>query len=139
MGAVEPDVRLCPLPQIFGIRAVVDDAEVIVRSAGVAHGPSDDGQIVVSQLQRWSLNDLDLRGFFQRRNQLSAGRRGKQQAAYYRRYRESEEHSVRQRLCALSSHYVLTGTGCAGTRMQTRPARPHNISVDDDGLDRRPI
>ena len=52
MGAVEPDVRLCPLRQIFRILAVVDDTEVIVRSPGVADRPSDDGQIVVSQFQR---------------------------------------------------------------------------------------
>src|ERR1700719_2327242 len=62
MGPVEPDVRFRRLAQVTGIRAVMRNCEMFIVPARVGSGPPDDRQVVVGQLERWPLDDLNARG-----------------------------------------------------------------------------
>src|SRR4051812_30136089 len=73
MAPIEPDVRLCHLAQLRGIRAVVHDGEMNVHPPRVVGGAPDNRQIVASHFERWPLGDLDMRGFRRRRKYLSDG------------------------------------------------------------------
>jgi hypothetical protein len=54
---------------------------MIVIPARVVRGPSDDGEVVVGNFERWPLGDLDVLGFLRRRRILSADWAGAEQAA----------------------------------------------------------
>src|ERR1700720_3705037 len=81
MGLVEPDVIFRRLAQIRGIRTIVCDRVVIVVPARVGGGPSDDGEVVVGNFERWRLGDLYVRDFRRWRRILSADWTGAEQAA----------------------------------------------------------
>src|SRR5712671_663733 len=81
MGSVEPDGRFRRLAQILGIRTVVDDRKMLVISARVGAGPSDDGEVVVGNFELRRFGDLDVLGPLLRRRDLSADWAGVEQAA----------------------------------------------------------
>src|SRR6516164_7163664 len=80
MGPVEPDGRFRRLAQILGIGTVVDDSKMLVISARVGAGPSDDGEVVVGNFELWRFGDLDVLCPLLRRRDLSADRARVEQA-----------------------------------------------------------
>jgi hypothetical protein len=73
MRPVELDARLRRLAEVLGIRPVVYDGEMSLRTPGVVGSPPDDGQVRPSPFERRPFDDLDVLGFRRRRNQLSDG------------------------------------------------------------------
>ena len=94
MTRVKPDGRFRCLAQIFGIRTVVDDRKMLVISARVGAGPSDDGEVVVGNFELWRLDDLNVLGPFLRRRDLSDDWVGEEQAAGRGGDRQFEEQSI---------------------------------------------
>src|SRR6266852_4649868 len=73
MALVEPDGRFRRLAQVLGIRTVVHDAVMHVRTPRVVGCPPDNGQMVRCQLELWPFGDLDALGSLGRRKYLSGG------------------------------------------------------------------
>src|SRR3984893_10078306 len=94
VAAVEPDLIFRRLAQIVGIRAVVRDREMIVIPARVGGGPSDDGEIVMGNFERWRFGDLDVLSLLLRGRVLSADWTGTEQAASGGGDRQFHEQSV---------------------------------------------
>src|ERR1700738_806452 len=116
MALVQPDGRFRRLAQILGIRAVVHDAQMIVRPARVVSGPPDDGQKIGGQLQLWPFDDRDARGFLRRRNYLTGGLVGKEQAADRARDRTCQKQSIHDRSPSLGlARYLIGGFGKGAT------------------------
>jgi hypothetical protein len=67
---------------------------MIVIPARVGGGPSDDGEVVVGNFERWRFGDLDVLGLFLRRRVLSADWTGAEQAAGGGGDRQFHEQSV---------------------------------------------
>jgi hypothetical protein len=67
---------------------------MIVIPARVGGGPSDDGEVVVGNFERWRLGDLDVPGRLLRRRVLSADWAGAEQAAGRGGDRQFREQSV---------------------------------------------
>ena len=80
--AVEANVRFRRLVQIMRIRAVVRDGVMLIITARIGTGPSEDRHIVDRRLQHWPLNDLDVLGRLYRRKDLSSGRNWGHEAKY---------------------------------------------------------
>jgi hypothetical protein len=72
----------------------VRDREMIVVAARVGGGPSDDGEVIVSNFERWRFGDLDVLGLLLRRRVLSADWVGAEQAAGGGGDRQFHEQSV---------------------------------------------
>jgi len=53
MASVEPDVRFRHLAQVFGIRAVVHDAEMSVRPPGLLVIHLTMAYVIASQFEGW--------------------------------------------------------------------------------------
>jgi len=81
MAAVEPDLRFRRLAQVPGIRTVLHDSEMNVRTPRVVSGPSYNGQVVASRFKRWPFSDLDALGSLHGRKYLSGGWVGGEQGA----------------------------------------------------------
>src|SRR6516164_60552 len=94
MGPVEPDGRFRRLAQILGICTVVDDRKMLVISARVGAGPSDDGEVVVGNFELWRFGDLDVLGPLLRRRDLSDDWAGEEQAAGRGGDRQFQEQSI---------------------------------------------
>jgi hypothetical protein len=84
------------LAQILGIRTVVRDREMIVIPARVGNGPSDDGEVVVGNFERWRFGHLDVLGPLLRRRVLSDDWAGAEQAASRGDDRQFQEQSIHE-------------------------------------------
>jgi hypothetical protein len=62
MTAVEADGRLRRLAQLRWLHTVTNDGEMIIRPSRIVGGPSDDGDVVMRQLKRRALDDLNVLG-----------------------------------------------------------------------------
>ena len=95
MTLVEPDVVFRRLAQVIGISSIVYNGVMVVVASRIVGGPSDDGDIVVRNFERWTLGDLDMLGPWRWRRILSDDRAAKEQAAHYsggRPYHEAFIH-----------------------------------------------
>ena len=81
MGLIEPDVIFRRLAQIIRIRPIVYDGVMVVVASRIVGGPSDDGDVVVGNFERWPFDDLDMLGPRRRRRDLSADWGGAEWAA----------------------------------------------------------
>src|SRR3984885_14744624 len=117
MESVEPDVRFRCLVQILGIRPVVHDGEMIVRSTRVVGGPPENGQVAASDFERWPLCDFDMRGLLRWwRNGLGLRKRciADEQAADRRSHHHFEKHRVHGKTPSFE-------TGRPGTESRATP------------------
>jgi hypothetical protein len=84
MTLVEPDVIFRRLAQVIGIGSIVYNGVMVVVAARIVGGPSDDGDVVVGNFERWPFDDLEMLGPGRWRRILSDDRAAKEQAAHYR-------------------------------------------------------
>jgi len=72
MALIEPDVIFRRLAQIFRIRPIVYHGVMVVIASRIIGSPSDNGDVVVGNFERWPFDDLDMQGPRRRRRMLSA-------------------------------------------------------------------
>jgi hypothetical protein len=53
-------MRFRGLAQFLGLRTVVHDREMLVIPARIGAGPSDDGEVVMGNFERWPLYDRNV-------------------------------------------------------------------------------
>src|SRR5260370_40457285 len=71
MAVVQPKGRFRGLAQVLGIRTVVHDAVMHVRTPRVGRCPSDNSQVIHGDLELWRFDDLDARILLEGREYLS--------------------------------------------------------------------
>ena len=72
MALIGPDVIFRRLAQIFRIRPIVYHGVMVVIASRIIGSPSDNGDVVVGNFERWPFDDLDMQGPRRRRRMLSA-------------------------------------------------------------------
>jgi hypothetical protein len=95
MTLVEPDVIFRRVAQVIGIGSIVYNGVMVVIASRIVGRPSDDGDVVMGNFERWPFGDLEVLGPGRRRGILSGDRAAKEQAAHYsggRPYHEAFIH-----------------------------------------------
>src|SRR6266550_3106271 len=70
MAPVQPNVRFCRLAQVFWIRTIVHQAEMLLTAPRVTARPSDYGRIIASRFKRRPFRNPDMCGSFGGRRYL---------------------------------------------------------------------
>lgn len=70
MVLVQPDVRFRRLVEVLRIGTVVDDAEMLIRTARIVARPRDNGVVVSHRFEFRPFGDMDARGSSGRRKYL---------------------------------------------------------------------
>ena len=94
MTLVEPDVIFRRLAQVIGIGSIVYHRVMVVVASRIGGSPSDDGDVVVGNFERWPFDDLDVLGLRRRRRILSDDGDAKDQAARYNGGSPYHERSI---------------------------------------------
>jgi hypothetical protein len=97
MALIEPDVIFRRLAQIIRIRPIVYHGVMVVIASRIIGSPSDNGDVVMGNFERWPFDDLDMLGPRRRRRILSGDGAAKEQAARYRDgcpYHEAPTHQT---------------------------------------------